>query len=258
GDKRNQGPTQSADASDYNALRDGYNRSETTAWWRSNVDLASYYGFRAVGRAINDMDLREGWNHCQYHDPQTGRWHIIPWAEDMLYLPVPHWSGLMTFQNAIIQPPELALEYQARARELIDLLFNPEQIKQVVEELAAVENPPGEPLTMIDVDEAMWNYNPRTTGGHTGAFYKNPSVHADFRETIPGVRGSADHEGMARWIEDFVTAGTGINHYGFNQLQADAQDAAIPRRPTIEAIGAGGFPIDDLRFRTGAFSDPQG
>ncbi len=258
GDKRNQGPTQSADSSDYNALRDGYNRSQPIEWWRANVDLESYYGFRAVGRAVNDMDLREGWNVCQYHNPATGRWSVMPWDEDMLYMPVTHWSGVMNFQNAVIQHPRLLLEYQARARELIDLLFTPEELDQVVDELAAVENPPGEPSTMIDVDEAMWNYNPRTTGGHQGAFYKNPSVHADFRETITRVLVSADHEGMAWWIKDFVTAGSGIEHYGFLQLEGDARDDAIPRRPTVESIGAPGFPIDDLRFRTGPFGDPQG
>ncbi len=253
GDKRNQGPTQPKNTADYDALRNGYGRAEPIAWWRANVDLHGYYGFRGVGRAINDMDLREGWNVCQYHDPQTNLWSVMPWDLDMLYMPTTHWPGVMNFQNAITQHPAISLEFKNRLRELIDLLFTPDQIVQVVEELAAIENPPGRPLTMVDVDEAMWNNNPRSIGGHRGAFYRNPTSHTAIGGTITRTLVSADHEGMARWIEDFVLKG-----YGFQQLDRDSRDPAIPRTPTIEAVGPAGFPADGLRFRTGPFSDPQG
>ena len=253
GDKRNQGPTQTTNSSDYDAVRNGSNGSMPLTWWRTNVDLWGYYGFRAMGRAVNDMDLKEGWNVCQYHNPVTGLWTVMPWDLDMLYMPVTHWAGVMSFQNAIIQNPAIRLEFQARCRELLDLLFTPDQIGQIVDELAAMENPPGEPLTMVDVDEAMWNYNPRSASGHRGAFYRNPSTHSAIGGTITRTLVSPDHEGMAQWIKDFVLSG-----YGFLQLQADAKDLAIPRRPTASAAGAPGFPIDDLRLRSGPFSDPQG
>jgi hypothetical protein len=177
----------------------------------------------------------------------------MPWDLDMLYMPVTHWSGVMNFQNAISQHQEILREFQSRARELMDLLFTQDQLWQVVGELAARENPPGWPLTFVDVDEAMWNYHPRTASGHRGAFYKNPSTHSAIGGTITRTLVSADHEGMARWIEDFVLQG-----YGYQQLAADAQDAAIPNQPTAVAVGDPAFPIDDLVFRAGPFSDPQG
>ena len=253
GDKRNQGPTHTLNSSDFSTLRNGYNSGQSIAWWRSNVNLPVYYSFRAVNRAVNNMDLREGWNICQYHHPETGQWSVIPWDLDMLYMPVTHWSGVMNFQNALSQHATFAIEYRNRARELRDLLFNEEQFGLLVRELAGMTNPIGEPLTMVDVDHAMWNYHPRTSSSHRGAFYRNPSTHSARGGSLTRTLVSANHEGMAQWCIDFATA-----EYGASQLAAHVVDGAIPRQPTVTYIGDPGFPADGLRFRTSDFSDPQG
>ncbi len=253
GDKRNQGPTQPATTADYDAFRAGFNSAQPIAWWRANLDLEGYYGFRAVDRAINNMDLRDGWNHCQYHNPETGRWTAIPWDIDMLYMPVTHWSGTINLQNAIIQHAALRIEYMNRARELEDLLFTDDQLGALVDELAAFVSPPGWPLTFAHVDEAMWNYHPRTTSSHRGAFYRNPASQGFIGGTVNRTLTSPDHAGMARWIEDFTLAG-----YGAARLEEEAADAAIPDRPAIAYLGPPGFPADQLAFRCGPFTDPQG
>jgi len=253
GDKRNQGPTQSRNASDYNALKSGYNRSQPISWWRDNVDLLGYYNFRAVNRAVNNMDLREGWNMAQYHDPETDRWTPLAWDLDMLYMPVTHWSGIMNFQNCLSQHPALLVEYRNRCRELQDLLFTDDQFGQLVFNYLSFVSPANQALTWAHVDEAMWNYHPRTTGSHRGAFYRNPSTHNARGGTVRRLLVSADHIGMAQWIYDFVLQG-----YGASRLEAHERDPAIPRKPTVASIGAPGFPIDDLRFSSTAFSDPQG
>ncbi len=253
GDKRNQGPTHPTDTSDYDALRNGYNQTQSIASWRANVDLEGYYGFRTIDREVNNMDLREGWNICQYHNPVTNRWTAVPWDLDMLYMPVTHWSGVMNFQNALTQHAEFMVEYKNRGRELRDLLLNADQLGQVIAEMAAVENPPAWPLTMVDVDEAMWNYHPRTASNHRGMFYKNPSTHGAIGGTITRTLVSADHEGMVKWIQDFVLTG-----YGATQLANETNDTQIPSRPTIAAAAGATFRIDDLRCVTGAFQDPNG
>jgi hypothetical protein len=253
GDKRNQGPTHPTDTSDYTALRNGYNTAQPIAWWRANVDLDGYYSFRSVDRTVNNMDLREGWNTTHYHNPETGRWTVMPWDLDMLYMPVTHWSGVMNFQNALSQHAQLAIEYRNRGRELQDLLFNAAELGKLVDEAAAFVNPPGYAWTLVDVDEAMWNYHPRAAGGHQGAFYRNPSTHTAQGGTINRTLVSADHEGMAQWIKDFALTG-----YGANFLDSEVRDTAIPARPSVTAIGGAGFPLDDLRFRVSPFSDPQG
>ena len=236
GDKRNQGPTQPLGSSDYNALKSGYNSRQSVDWWRSNVELDVYFSFRAVNRAVNNMDLREGWNICMYHDPVTNLWSVIPWDLDMLYMPVTHWSGVMNFQNALSQHAVFALEYRNRARELEDLLFSEEPFGKLVDQIAAFSNPPDEPLTFVDVDQAMWNHHPRTAGSHRGAFYRNPSTHSARGGTIRRELVSADHEGMAQWVKDFALTG-----YGQNQLRASSRDNSIPETPTVEATGDGAF-----------------
>jgi hypothetical protein len=253
GDQRNQGPTQPKGSADYDAFRNGFNSSQPIGWWRANVDLPGYYGFRAVDRAVNDMDLRDGWNHCQYHNPETGRWTAMPWDLDMLYMPVTHWSGVINIQNAILQHPALWIEYQNRAREIQDLLFTEDQLGGLVDELSAFVSPPGAALTFAQVDEAMWNYNPRTTDSHRGAFYRNPASQSFIGGTVTRTLVSADHAGMEQWIKDFILTG-----YGAARLEAEAADPAIPDRPEILSAGSAGFPIDDLVFRSSPFSDPQG
>ena len=58
-------------------------------YWRDNVDLDGYFTFRAVNREVNNMDIRDGWNHYIYYNAETNRFTPIPWDLDMLYVPRP-------------------------------------------------------------------------------------------------------------------------------------------------------------------------
>ncbi|MEM7231517.1 MAG: CotH kinase family protein, partial [Planctomycetota bacterium] len=251
GDKRNQGPTQSLNSSDFNALKSGYNANSPISWWRANVDLHGYFSFRSVNRAVNNMDMREGWNITQYHNPETGLWSVMPWDLDMLYMPVTHWSGVMNFQNAL-RISTLSIEYRNRGRELRDLLFAGDQFSKLVLELAEFVNRREDAVPFVEMDEAMWNYHPRTSNNHRGAFYRNPSTHGARGGSITRTLVTADHRGMAHWISDFV-----VNAYGADFLRRESADGAIPNRPVIDYVGAAGHPLDDLRFVADPFSDPN-
>ncbi|MBL9008724.1 MAG: lamin tail domain-containing protein [Myxococcales bacterium] len=255
GDKRNQGPLPPTTSADYDAFRTGFNAAQPITWWRSNMDLLGYYSFRSIDRIVNNMDLRDGWNHCQYRNPVTGLWTAMPWDLDMLYMPVTHWSGVLNLQNAILQHAELSVEYKNRGRELQDLLLTDDQLGALVDEQAYFVGKPaaGGTLSFAQLDEAMWNQHPRTAAAHRGAFYRNPAS-ASFRGgTVNRTLVSADHAGMARWIKDFTLTG-----YGAMFLQTEVNDPAIPNRPTIRYAGTAGYPADGIAFRSGAFSDPQG
>ncbi len=262
GDKKHQGATQTTSTSDVSSFMSAYGRSQSIGWWRANVDLDTYYSFRGVGREINNMDIREGWNVYYYHNSATDSWVPIPWDLDMLYAPTTHWSGVINMQNAIKQHAELNREYQARGRELQDLLFTEDQLALLIGEYAAAVNPPGEPWTMVDVDQFMWNYHPRTAGSHRGAFYRNPADSDPWNPVVSRTLVSADHEGMAQWILDFMQAAPGGGSsppaYGYNFLSRESTDAAIPDTPTVAYAGSPGFPLNDLAFQTTAFEDPQG
>jgi hypothetical protein len=99
----------------------------------------------------------------------------------------------------------------------------------------------------------MWNYHPRTAAAHRGAFYRSPAS-TNFRGgTVTRTLASQDHAGMAKWIKDFTITG-----YGAGRLTTEIADAAIPDRPTITYAGAAGYPMDGIKLRASAFSDPQG
>lgn len=78
---------------------------------------------------------------------------------------------------------------------------------------------------------------------------------------------TANFAGMVQWIIDFMTdtdpnswsIGDGDQRgYGFNYLEYEAADSAIPFTPTISYVGEAGYPLDQLQFSTSAFSDPNG
>jgi len=272
GNKKNQGPTQPLDNSDWDAFWTASASLHTVAWWRSHFDLESFYSFRAINRATGNVDMRDGSNYYMYHNPVGDCWQVIPWDLDMMYAPVSHWSGVIRADRCL-DHVEIRTEFKNRCRELVDLLFSDidrygGQAAQLVEELSQVVNPAGVPLTMVDADECMWSYHPRTSSSHRGPWYRlsvfETGLRNDYYRTIP----TADHEGFQQNIIDYMFdtrpgGGFAINDkiedgYGFGYLSLEATDRAIPDRPTIRYSGPAGFPVNKLCFQTGPFSDPDG
>ncbi|MCB1095706.1 MAG: lamin tail domain-containing protein [Verrucomicrobiae bacterium] len=270
GDKKNQGPTQPTNTSDWTSFLGQSRRAQTTEWWRENFDLSAYYGFRAVNRIVGNIDIREGWNHYFYHNPD-GHWAPIPWDLDMLTMPETHWSGTID-QKACLRNDDIEIEFKNRCRELVDLLVSDKgdfggQVAQVVEELATIVNPPDLALTMVDVDQFMWNNHPKSTGGHKGAFYRTPMNQSFQGGVVRRVLATADHEGYEKYLKDFTTdtdqdgwkIGDGDqNGYGFEYLSLEANDDAIPQKPMVTYSGGVGFPLDQLRFSSDAYTSATG
>lgn len=266
GDKRNQGPTQSSTSSDWNSFRSGYGRSQSLQWWRDNLHLPTYYTFRCVNRIISNVDIREGWNKVFYHHPD-GHWYPVPWDLDMLIIPETHWQGSINIERCLSRHKVLNIEFKNRARELIDLLLDDAtptggQIGQFIDEHARFINPPGEPLTFVDVDQFMWNYHPRTAGSHRGQFYVSPKSQNNRGGTWTRRLKSRDHEGMMQHMLDFMTdtdsgrwsVGDGDPRgYGHNYLEYEAKFTDIPNTPTITYAGPDGFRLDELRFKSSSF-----
>ena len=266
GDKRNQGPAQSGTSSDWNSFRSGYGRSQSLQWWRDNLHLPTYYTFRCVNRIISNVDIREGWNKVFYHHPD-GHWYPVPWDLDMLIIPETHWQGSINIERCLSRHKVLNIEFKNRARELIDLLLDDAtptggQIGQFIDEHARFINPPGEPLTFVDVDQFMWNYHPRTAGSHRGQFYVSPKSQNNRGGTWTRRLKSRDHEGMMQHMLDFMTdtdsgrwsVGDGDPRgYGHNYLEYEAKFTDIPNTPTITYAGPDGFRLDELRFKSSSF-----
>ena len=345
GDKKHQGPTQPLSDEDYRDFLADARRTQPAEWWHQNMDMNAYYGFRATNRAVGNIDIREGWNHYFYHNP-NGRWSPIPWDLDMTFMPETHWSGTID-AKACLNTREIEIEFRNRCRELLGLLYDDGsasggQVGSVIEELAqwigskidwqpvssitkpdsatalvTTANPHGfttgdmirisgadpdsfngvKEITVVDessfsyaasifsgntvegtisagkstgqgsvwaeVDEAMWNDHPRTTGGHRGAFNLTP-VNQNFRGgTLTRTLVTPDFGGFVEYLRAFTTetdpddfeVGDGDQRgYGYNYLAMESDDSSAPNQPEIMYVGPDAFPVDELVFQSGSFS----
>jgi len=280
GDKKEQGLGQPTDSSDWNAFYAATNSTQTESWWRSNVDMDTYYSFRSCNRISGNVDLRGGYNHYFYHHP-SDYWVPMPWDLDMMFIAETHWPGFIRTQNSL-NHAALAVEFRNRARELLDLMCSDNstgggQIGQLIDEYAQIVNPPGLPLTFADLDAFMWNYHPRTKGNpsthsgqtnHKGNFHYTPYGDSRIGGSWTRTLVSSNHEGSMRYLTDYATdtyaggswaPGNGNQYgYGYEFLKQESNDTQIPTRPTVTFSGTPGFPVNDLRFTSSAFSDPQG
>jgi hypothetical protein len=292
GDKKHQALGQPTTAADWTSFASASSRTQTEAWWRENLDLPAYYAFRAVSRIVGNVDMRDGWNHFFYHAP-AGGWKPIPWDLDMMFVGRRHQSasGAIT-QDRCVTLPVLDIEKDNRCREFLDLLVsdttpNGGQVGQLIDEFVQIANPPGQTLTWADLDAALWNFHPRTAGAPstppataTDSNHKGNFFYSKFTFNAAGgaytrwlrradFTGTGEHEDMMKYLLDYMTntypgpAAWAVNNgnqlgYGYEFLKLEANDPAIPARPSITYTGDPAYPANALRFQTSPFSDPQG
>lgn len=247
GELNNQGPTGATDRSDLNLFLNTYqNTSPSDAWWRQNLDLDGYYSYRSIVEAIHHYDIGYGKNYFYYLHPETGIWAVLPWDIDLTWANNMFGDGNEPFKSRVLSRAAFSLEYRNRIRELRDLLYNSDQTNGLIDEFAAmIDDPEGGP-SIVDLDRAMWDYNPvmvnssivnLSKAGH-GRFYQQSTT--------------KDFPGMVALMKSYVASRGGWIDTNV------ARDAAIPDRPTVTSTSPAGYPIDALTFRASAFSDPQG
>jgi hypothetical protein len=216
----------------------------TLEWWRDFLDLERYYAYRAIVEAVHHYDINQGKNYFYYHNPETGKWSVHPWDVDLTWANDMAGTGVEPLLQALSHPT-LNLEYQNTVRGLRDLLFNEEQMDRMLREHAAFINTPADGLSMVDADRAMWDYNPvyatryvdpERTG--PGQFY-TAAESRDFPGMVERMRTWVRERG--RWIDETILT-----------------DRDFPATPQASYSGANGYPVDELRFTTTRFSDPQG
>ena len=251
-EKKNQGASQVKNSSDISAFisdSTGYNKTgpyQPLSWWQSSTDLPTYYSSKAVGIAFNDSDRRPEANCIYYRNPLTGKWMMLPWDVDLAfewgehYTDWEHWKYVLSYSEADIA-------YKNRCRELLDLLFNPDQVGRVVDEMAALISDSNAARSFIEAERALWDYHPYIN--KKGQWYENNAFLA-----------TKNWPGMVTYYKT-VLSPTGYNNgytYGVKALTAEAVDTAIPYTPSISYSGSAGYPVNDLKFQTSAFNDPQG
>lgn len=256
GELNNQGPNHPSDKSDLNSFMSGYNSNPTVQWWRDNFDLEGYYAFRVITEGIHNGDIGYGKNYFYYHNPQTNKWSILPWDLDLTWAETMYGNGNEPFKTRILysnknyanprQP--FYVEYQSALRHIMDLLFNSEQVGQLIDEYVAFVDRPHPGASMVDADRAMWDYNPILASS-----YVNPSKAGQGR--FYEAAKTKDFRGMAQKMKDYVVYVYDNKRNWMNDppngpsLTEMELDLAIPETPVVTYVGPQGYPVDHLIFK---------
>jgi hypothetical protein len=124
--------------------------------------------------------------------------------------------------------------------------------------------PRGHTRTWAELDEAMWNWNPRNR--FRGQFYRTPfqdhRMGGEWLRTLS----TPDFAGFCRHIVDFCTDSRPTRDYqpndgdprgyGFGFLQQESLDPTIPERPLLRYTGPPGHPLEHLAFSVSPFASP--
>jgi len=258
----NQGPTGVTDKSAIFAFRSNYNSAYSANMWGSIVNLDAYYGLYAIYNAVHHGDITSK-NHFFYQNPEpttnewgtNNLWWQLVWDVDLTW--TCYYGGMSDpfSRSGVLNQPYINVACRNRVREIVDLLFNPEQTNQLIDDFAAIIDNPDSGLSIVDADRTMWDYHWAVgNGAYPRYLNRQASSKAGqgrFYEEA-GQRGYAkSFEGMVQVMKDFVVERQ-------SHMNSISRDSAIPRTPTVTATCPPTFPINSLTFETSPFSDPQG
>jgi hypothetical protein len=254
GELNNQGPTAVSDGSDIRAFKNTYQTNPAPAWWGSNVNLECYYGYYAIYHAAHHGDITSK-NHFFYLNPEptTNEWGMnnlwwqLPWDVDLTWTT---YYGSMSdpFSRAgLLNHSIFNIAARNRVREICDLLFNPEQMNQLIDEFAAIIDNPDGSLSMVDADRAMWDYH-WVMGD--GAYPQYLSREASFKAKQGRFYEEAEERGHGRSFEGMVQVMKDYVVERQSHMNSVCSDSAIPTTPVIRATCGPDFPANALTFET--------
>jgi hypothetical protein len=244
GTLNNQGPTQPSDGSDLRAFMTYTSGGKNVDWWKQNLDLDSYYSFHSIMMAIHDYDKHAGKNYFYFHNPDTGKWSVHTWDLDLTWTTTYDGGGGQGPLNSyLFGVPEFNLGYRNRMREIRDLLFNPEQTGMLLDEIARIIYTPGQ-LSFVDADRAMWDYNPILISGYVNS---SKAGQGHYYEAT----GARNFGAMLALEKNYIVS---RSQWIDSSILIDSSQ--IPATPVLTYRGGEGYPLDDLRFETSAFSSP--
>ena len=253
--RRYQAPEGVNDGSDYENIIFNLRNTQTDSWLDEHVDYEHWNRYHTVVEAIRHFDVQPNTgehlkNRAFYFHPTPGTpfglLRTLPWDADTSW--GPNYNQGEDFAKAAIfstvNRPEYLKRYRNTVREFRDLIWQPDQLDTLLDNMAARVAP------LVPADRDRWLGAPANAGSeNTGDIA--PKL-ADMKKFAwDGAPGSP-----AEWPGDNnnVARPNGTDDY----LDGLAADAAIPDTPVISYVGPAGFPVNELRFQTSAFSDPEG
>ncbi len=262
GELNNQGPTAVDDGSDIRAFKNTYESNPPDLWWGSNVNLESYYGLYAVYNAVHHGDITSKNNFFYLNpEPTTNSWGThnlwwqLPWDLDLTWTT---YYGSMSdpFSRAgVLGHTLFGTQARNRVREVCDLLFNADQMSQMIDGYAAIMDDPSGGLSIVDVDRAMWDWHWVMGSGAYPQYINQP---ASVKAGQDMFYQSAQKAGLDRSFEGMVQSMKNYAAARLSYMNGLCSDSAIPVTPVVTATCGPSFPMDGLTFSVNAFSDPQG
>jgi hypothetical protein len=251
GELQNQGATQVTDNSDLVTFTNTYrNTTPSAQWWNDNLNLTEYYSYRAIVEGIHHGDIGYGKNYFYLHNPETNQWEVYPWDLDLTWADNMYGDGNEPFKAKVANTAPMSIDYRNRLREIRDLLYNTDQVYQLIGEMEQFIYTPGQ-LSIIDADRAMWDYNPIMVSSYVnlskagqGRFYQGGGGQ--------GIPAPGGFPGMVQKMKNYVVTRAAL----MDSLSADVDGSGksyVPAKPTVTSTGPANYPINQLSFRSSAF-----
>ncbi len=272
------GPT---DGSDHDEILANLKGTSTPAYITGRVNLDLWCRYHAFAEAIRHYDYwPNGDNNGAYYfypnynagNGNKGQLWYLPNDLDATWGPT--WNGGHDIvHNSLFNDsasgggdvstnPTLWPNYFNQVREIRALLWQPGQLNALIDEYAAVVRP------IANAEFIRWhpsNGAPADSGNFGGLFGPNGSALNAVGQTaldlyIAGMKDFAFDEngGGSTWPGGNVGVGGRAAFLDTLGSSLGENSTIYPATPTITFSGSVGFPVNDLRFTTSAFSDPQG
>jgi len=227
------------------------NSSTPAATVSANVNVDKWDHYHAICQAVRHYDYWPNCdkNMCFYFEPvytaqngYRGKLWILPYDHDASW--GPSWnSGIDNVYDAFFSAGSGGSNatfwpgYFNTIRECRTLLYQPEQINPLLDEIASWI------LPFQKADDTRWKNGPADAGSYSGW----------------GGPGSVSIANLVLAMKDFAFGGGGRGTFMDQLGNSNGEDATkYPATPTITFVGTAGYHVDDLRFGTSTFSDPQG
>ncbi len=238
-----------SDGSDYENIIFNLRPDKSDAWLDEHVDYEHWNRYHAVIEAVRSFDVSPNTgehlkNRAFYFIPREGTPYgllrTLSWDADTSW--GPNWNKGEDFPKQAIFAnggrPEYLKRYRNTIREFRDLIWQPDQIDPLLDNLAARLE------ALVPADRDRWLNAPASAGSeNTGAIA--PKV-ADMKKYA--------WDGGS-WVGDSAVPRPDGTDDHLDDLGADS---AIPFTPVLSYIGPVGYPVNELQFQSSAFGDPQG
>ncbi len=270
-----------ADGSDHDDLYNNLKGTSTPAYITGRVNLDLWCRYHSFCEAIRHYDYwpngdnNGGWYFYPNYNAANGNKGVL-W-----YLPSdldatwgPTWNnGHDIVHNALFNDsassggdtstnPTLWPNYFNQVHEIRTLLWQSGQINPLIDEFAAVIRP------IVNAEFTRWhptNGAPADAGNFGGLFGPNNSTLNAVGQTaldlyVAGMKDfafDADNNGST-WPGGTVGVGGRAAFLDTLGSSLGENSTVYPATPTIAFSGSVGFAVNDLRFTTTTFSDPQG